>query len=245
MASFKTLTLDCSNLFLAAQTSFFHQPPPPLSFSPFPTTFPQSKLIPKTRCDHSISYFLSHFHSNHYTDLSPNWSKGVVFCSQTTAKLLIEVLKVPSQFIVPLPFSEPVVIALVLFKSFSKFWEIMVEKGYTRAVGFVPTMWTFEVKRNKFSVRPNFFVVSMMSLRIGRRFSAINADEDLEMGNVYVMFPMKSVNSVVTASDMGALFITANSATKQRVSGGKVKPLPVSRVEVLSQQKFVEEYEDD
>ncbi|XP_048327541.2 DNA ligase 6 [Ziziphus jujuba] len=119
MASSKTLTLDSSNLFLAAQTSFFHQPPPPLSFSPFPTTFPQSKLIPKTRFavdafryagDHSVSYFLSHFHYDHYTGLSPNWSKGVVFCSQTTAKLLIEVLKVPSQFIVPLPLSEPAVI---------------------------------------------------------------------------------------------------------------------------------------
>ncbi|XP_060672518.1 uncharacterized protein LOC107417109 [Ziziphus jujuba] len=92
---------------------------------------------------------------------------------------------------------------------------------------------------------PNFFVVNTMSLRIGRRFSALNADEDLEMGNVYVMFPMKRVNSVVTAGDMGALFITANSAAKQRVSGGKVKLLPESGVEVALQQKFVEEYAND
>ncbi|XVF20691.1 hypothetical protein REPUB_Repub12eG0024100 [Reevesia pubescens] len=31
--------------------------------------------------------------------------------------------------------------------------EIMVEKGYEKVVGFVPTGWTYEVKRNKFSVR--------------------------------------------------------------------------------------------
>ncbi|KAH7533908.1 hypothetical protein FEM48_Zijuj04G0181400 [Ziziphus jujuba var. spinosa] len=37
--------------------------------------------------------------------------------------------------------------------NFVKVKDIMVEKGYTRAVGFVPTGWTYEVKRNKFSVR--------------------------------------------------------------------------------------------
>ncbi|KAH7533906.1 hypothetical protein FEM48_Zijuj04G0181200 [Ziziphus jujuba var. spinosa] len=284
MDSSKTLTLDSSNLFLTAQTSFFRQPPPPLSFSAFPAAFPQSKLIPKTHFvvdafryagDHSVSYFLSHFHSDHYIGLSPNWSKGVVFCSQTTAKLLIKVLKVPSQFIVPLVLSEPIMIdecqvvlidanhcpgvvqfffkipgsngkfkkyvhtgdfrfcdsmksnpflckfvgtnaifldttycnpkfvfssqeesidyivsiiekiggeydgsmRNVLFlvatyvvgkekilleiarkcnrkvPNFVKVKEIMVEKGYTRAVGFVPTGWTYEVKCNNFSVR--------------------------------------------------------------------------------------------
>ncbi|KAH7533907.1 hypothetical protein FEM48_Zijuj04G0181300 [Ziziphus jujuba var. spinosa] len=65
-----------------------------------------------------------------------------------------------------------------------------------------------------------------MSLRIGRRFSTINADEDLEIGNVYIMFPMNRVNSIVTPGDMGAPFITANFVMKQRVSGGKVKSLP-------------------
>ncbi|KAK8270200.1 hypothetical protein V6Z12_D11G180000 [Gossypium hirsutum] len=31
--------------------------------------------------------------------------------------------------------------------------EIMVEKGYEKVVGFVPTGWTYEVKRNKFAVQ--------------------------------------------------------------------------------------------
>ncbi|KAK4367947.1 hypothetical protein RND71_011739 [Anisodus tanguticus] len=72
---------------------------------------------------------------------------------------------------------------------------------------------------------PNFFLVNTRSLHIGRRFSALNADEDLEMGNVYVMFPMKRVNSFVTAGDMGALLLAANSVSK-RVSIGSFRILP-------------------
>lgn len=37
--------------------------------------------------------------------------------------------------------------------NFTKIGEIMSEKGYSKVVGFVPTGWTYEVKRNKFSVR--------------------------------------------------------------------------------------------
>ncbi|XP_030507869.2 DNA ligase 6 isoform X1 [Cannabis sativa] len=122
MASTSTeaLTLSSSHLFLTAQKSFHHHPsPPPFSLSPFPSSFPQSKRIPKTRFlvdafrhagDHSISYFLSHFHSDHYTGLSPNWSKGIVFCSQITARFLVQVLKVPSVFVFPLPLRESVIV---------------------------------------------------------------------------------------------------------------------------------------
>lgn len=72
---------------------------------------------------------------------------------------------------------------------------------------------------------PNFFVVNTKSLQIGRRFSALNADEDLEMGNVYVFFPMSKVNGVVAAADMAALFLAANSSAK-RMSRGSVRILP-------------------
>ncbi|EPS59815.1 hypothetical protein M569_14993, partial [Genlisea aurea] len=37
---------------------------------------------------------------------------------------------------------------------------------------------------------PNFFLVNVKSLRIGRRLSPLNADEDLEMNGVYLYFPM-------------------------------------------------------
>ncbi|OVA14238.1 Protein of unknown function DUF4228 [Macleaya cordata] len=82
---------------------------------------------------------------------------------------------------------------------------------------------------------PNHFLVNSRSLHIGRRFSALNADEDLEMGNVYVMFPMRRVNSVVTAGDMGALMVTANSAANKLLTSasgnGKVRVLPESSVD--------------
>ncbi|KAK9951173.1 hypothetical protein M0R45_006631 [Rubus argutus] len=118
----ETPTLDSTDLFLTALTTFSHQPRPSsprLSLPPLPSTFPHSKLIPRTRFavdafryagDYSISYFLSHFHSDHYGGLSPNWSKGVVFCSATTARLLIDVLNVSSLFVVALPLGQTVAI---------------------------------------------------------------------------------------------------------------------------------------
>ncbi|KAL5745085.1 hypothetical protein ACOSP7_026231 [Xanthoceras sorbifolium] len=73
---------------------------------------------------------------------------------------------------------------------------------------------------------PNFFLVNSQSLKIGRRFSPLNADEDLEAANVYVMFPMKRVNSAATAGDMGALFLAA-----KRSSSRKVRILPAEGIE--------------
>lgn len=75
--------------------------------------------------------------------------------------------------------------------------------------------------------KPNFFTVNARSLYIGGRFSALSADEELEFSSVYVMFPMKRLNSRVTAADMGALLVTANAAAK-RACGGKVRILPES-----------------
>ncbi|KAL0372683.1 UNVERIFIED_CONTAM: hypothetical protein Scaly_0949900 [Sesamum calycinum] len=74
---------------------------------------------------------------------------------------------------------------------------------------------------------PNFFLVNSKSLNIGRRFSPLSADEDLEFGNLYVMIPMRRVNSVVTAAEVAVFLMAANSAPK-RISGGnysmKVSP---------------------
>ncbi|KAL5553368.1 hypothetical protein UlMin_040769 [Ulmus minor] len=72
---------------------------------------------------------------------------------------------------------------------------------------------------------PNFFLANSKSLHIGRRFSALAADEELEFGNVYILFPMKRVNAIVTAADMAVFFMAANSAAK-RISGGKIGILP-------------------
>lgn len=37
--------------------------------------------------------------------------------------------------------------------NFVRMKEIMIERGYSKVVGFVPTGWTYEVKRNKFTVK--------------------------------------------------------------------------------------------
>ncbi|KAL5743380.1 hypothetical protein ACOSQ2_026496 [Xanthoceras sorbifolium] len=113
-ATSKTLILDSTNLFLSTIHS---SSPKTLHFPPFPSTFPTSKLIPGTRflidafrhsSSSSVSYFLSHFHSDHYSGLSPTWSKGIIFCSPTTSRLLVNVLKVPKRFVYPLPLRERV-----------------------------------------------------------------------------------------------------------------------------------------
>ncbi|KAL0396739.1 UNVERIFIED_CONTAM: hypothetical protein Scaly_0122300 [Sesamum calycinum] len=75
---------------------------------------------------------------------------------------------------------------------------------------------------------PTYFVVNSRSLNIGRRFSPLSADEDLEFGNLYVMFPMRRVNSIVTAADVAVFLMSANSAPK-RISGvNAVKVSPES-----------------
>lgn len=83
---------------------------------------------------------------------------------------------------------------------------------------------------------PNYFLVNSRSLHIGRRFSALGADEELEFGNVYIFFPMRRVNSIVTAADMAVLFLAANSAAK-RLSGGKARILPDDAVRGVGQQE--------
>ncbi|XP_038875190.1 uncharacterized protein LOC120067712 [Benincasa hispida] len=85
---------------------------------------------------------------------------------------------------------------------------------------------------------PSHFLANAQSLHIGRRFSALAADEELEFGNVYLMFPMKRVNSVVTAADLATFFMAANSAAR-RISSGKVRVLQ----ENWNQQESVEESE--
>ncbi|XP_031500953.1 uncharacterized protein LOC116264731 [Nymphaea colorata] len=75
--------------------------------------------------------------------------------------------------------------------------------------------------------KPDHFVVGLQSLQIGKRFLPLSADDELEMGGVYVLFPMSRVNSVVRPADMGGLFVTATSEMRKKhgTSGG-AKILP-------------------
>ncbi|XP_076931506.1 uncharacterized protein LOC143596685 [Bidens hawaiensis] len=57
---------------------------------------------------------------------------------------------------------------------------------------------------------PTFFLVNSQSLSINRRFSPLSADEELESGNIYIMFPMRRLNSMVTPADMTVLWMAGN-----------------------------------
>lgn len=89
---------------------------------------------------------------------------------------------------------------------------------------------------------PNHFLVNSLSLQIGRRFSPLSADEDLEMGNVYVMFPMRRVNSAIAPTDMGRLLMTANSAAR-RASGVTARISP--ECDIAAQRGMGEEVKLD
>ncbi|KAE9589394.1 hypothetical protein Lalb_Chr21g0308551 [Lupinus albus] len=92
---------------------------------------------------------------------------------------------------------------------------------------------TSEVKQFKEIVKaaelmlelPNYFLANSRSLHVGRRFHALGADDELEFGNVYIFFPIRRVNSFVTAADVAVLLMAASSTAK-RISGGKTRVQP-------------------
>ncbi|KAK1320242.1 hypothetical protein QJS10_CPA03g00474 [Acorus calamus] len=59
---------------------------------------------------------------------------------------------------------------------------------------------------------PGHFAAAARSLVEGRRFSPLAADEELELGEVYVMFPMRRVDSFVTRADVGRVVLAAAAA---------------------------------
>ncbi|KAL6309318.1 DRMBL-domain-containing protein [Sparassis latifolia] len=49
------------------------------------------------------AYFLTHAHSDHYTNLSSKWNSGPIYCSEGTANLIIHMLDVDRKWVHPLP----------------------------------------------------------------------------------------------------------------------------------------------
>ncbi|KAM7279992.1 hypothetical protein ACFE04_007126 [Oxalis oulophora] len=63
---------------------------------------------------------------------------------------------------------------------------------------------------------PNSFLVNSRSLKIGRKFSVLNADQELELANVYVMFPMNRRNSLITEDDVEQLTLIMTNSLARR-----------------------------
>ncbi|KAF0926268.1 hypothetical protein E2562_022095 [Oryza meyeriana var. granulata] len=66
---------------------------------------------------------------------------------------------------------------------------------------------------------PGHFLADARAARVGERLAALSADEDLELGAVYAMFPMKRLDTQLAASDMARL---AAAATREARRSAKV-----------------------
>lgn len=53
-----------------------------------------------------VLYFLSHFHSDHYTGISPTWHHGMIYCSEGTAAMVHSQLGVEAKFLYPLKMNQ-------------------------------------------------------------------------------------------------------------------------------------------
>ncbi|TFK26193.1 DRMBL-domain-containing protein [Coprinopsis marcescibilis] len=53
------------------------------------------------------AYFLTHAHSDHYTNLSSSWKHGPIYCSEGTANLIMHMLSVDKKWVYPLPMDTP------------------------------------------------------------------------------------------------------------------------------------------
>ncbi|KAL4435464.1 hypothetical protein ABPG77_006226 [Micractinium sp. CCAP 211/92] len=56
------------------------------------------------------AFFLTHAHSDHYTGLRDDWSRGPIYCSDVTARLVEHMLGVHTRYLHPLPLDTPTVI---------------------------------------------------------------------------------------------------------------------------------------
>ena len=80
---------------------------------------PKYKIIPGTDfiCDgfhyartEFKTYFLTHFHSDHYGGITKHWNMGTIYCSVPTANLVHSQLGVAKKYIHPLPMNTPTVL---------------------------------------------------------------------------------------------------------------------------------------
>ncbi|ESQ41725.1 hypothetical protein EUTSA_v10014832mg [Eutrema salsugineum] len=97
---------------------------------------------------------------------------------------------------------------------------------------------------------PSFFLVDAKSLKLGRKFSPLAADDDLQIRgcHVYVAFPMTRATSAANASDMARLFVAAKKQQRRRVgnhssgAGTAVKHCHNGKVSPDGEEDDIEEF---
>ncbi|PKU82659.1 uncharacterized protein LOC110100483 [Dendrobium catenatum] len=95
---------------------------------------------------------------------------------------------------------------------------------------------------------PGFFLVHSSAILINRRLFALSADEELELGVVYVMFPMDRVGSAASAADMGRLLLAAGRQARRdraQVTPAAESSSPALSMETASENPLKPEEEDD
>lgn len=87
---------------------------------------------------------------------------------------------------------------------------------------------------------PNNFVASTANMKVGRRFSALSADDELEMGCVYILMNMKRLNTLVTADDMAFVHMPSSKriAAVQSVLVEEKKRTTARLEEVVAAEGF-------
>ncbi|KAK4706565.1 hypothetical protein R3W88_033885 [Solanum pinnatisectum] len=72
---------------------------------------------------------------------------------------------------------------------------------------------------------PSIFICNSDEMEFGGMISAINAEEELQLGQLYFAVPLKRLGSTLRAEEMAALAVKASSALK-RTSSNKVFVFP-------------------
>ncbi|KAF3330284.1 hypothetical protein FCM35_KLT03638 [Carex littledalei] len=77
---------------------------------------------------------------------------------------------------------------------------------------------------------PGNFLAEARCMHLGQRLKALSADEELEMGSIYVMLPMNRLNAIATAADMARLLVLATKEAKRVPPSARVQPDSVADV---------------
>ncbi|KAG0461272.1 hypothetical protein HPP92_021199 [Vanilla planifolia] len=70
---------------------------------------------------------------------------------------------------------------------------------------------------------PGYFLVHSSAMLINRRLFALSADEELELGAIYAMFPMDRLGSPATTADIGRLLLLSSG---KEGCGEAIRPNP-------------------